>query len=477
MMKKNLLNKMTAMMMMATAMTAFTACSDDDDNSNSSTGDNGNTPVETKAERIVLATSVIDGEKTANVLLTSTSPAEGSVSPVNNGLVNDGATEWVFYGNKYLYALTYNQGNAGTTRSYILGSDGQVKARSAEYKVTRFTTFGKYGDYIISASTGDGLAEYADANGNLPRMFLLTYLDVEKETATQSDSKNQANYMSENLLGNGEYAMLSGFLESEGKLYSAVIGMGLSAYGSSAEGGKYIRPGYEDLVKTESGGTGSGAYVKGELSGTQYPDECWVAIFDNEKLDGRRLIKTDKISYACGRYRSQYYQSVWAADNGDIYVFSPSYAKTLTDPRQQTKLDAGVVRIKAGTTQFDTDYYYSIEAQSGGKSFLRCWHAGGNYFLLRMYDRPFSESGYVATELAIFNGDTGKLTFVNGLPATDKITDFGKMPYLDGGYIYMPVMTSDGHPAIYQINPVTAQAVRGLQVETNTVTAVGKLTE
>ena len=124
MMKKNFLNKMTAMMMMATAMTAFTACSDDDDNSNSSTGDNGNTPVETKAERIVLATSVIDGEKTANVLLTSTSPAEGSVSPVNNGLVNDGATEWVFYGNKYLYALTYNQGNAGTTRSYILGSDG-----------------------------------------------------------------------------------------------------------------------------------------------------------------------------------------------------------------------------------------------------------------------------------------------------------------------------------------------------------------
>lgn len=135
------------------------------------------------------------------------------------------------------------------------------------------------------------------------------------------------------------------------------------------------------------------------------------------------------------------------------------------------------MRIKAGATQFDADYYYSIEAQSGGKSFLRCWHAGGNYFLLRMYDRPFSESGYVATELAIFNGDTGKLTFVNGLPATDKITDFGKMPYLDGGYIYMPVMTSDGHPAIYQINPVTAQAVRGLQVETNTVTAVGKLTE
>lgn len=472
------MRKYIKMVTAAMIAVSLAACSDSDDTVGDVTPDNPDVPgVTTGAEAFALATSLPDGEQTANVLLTSQSLTEGSVSAINNGLVNDGATEWVFYGNKYLYALTYNQGNAGTTRSYVLNSDGQMKARPAEYKVTRFTSFGKFGDYILSASTGDGLAEYADANGNLPKMFLLTYLDVEKETATQSDSKNTANFMSENLFGNGEYAMLSGFLESGGKLYSAAIGMGLSPYGSAIDGGKYILAGNEDLVKQESGGTGSGAYVKGELQGTQYPDECWVAIFDNEKLDGRKLIKTDKISYACGRYRSQYYQSIWAADNGDIYVFSPSYAKTVTDPRQQTKLDAGVVRIKAGATDFDPTYYYSIEAQSGGKSFLRCWHAGGNYFLLRMYDRPFSEKGYVATELAIFNGDTGKLTFVSGLPATDTITDFGKMPYVEGGNIYMPVMTSDGYPAIYKINPATATATKGLSVEVSTVTAVGKMCE
>ena len=108
---------------------------------------------------------------------------------------------------------------------------------------------------------------------------------------------------------------------------------------------------------------------------------------------------------------------------------------------------------------------------------MRCWHAGGNYFLLRMYDRPFSQTGYVATELAVFNGDTGKLTFVSGLPATDKITDFGKMPYVEGGYIYMPVMTSDAYPVIYKIDPATATATKGLSVEVSTVTAVGKIKE
>lgn len=30
--------------------------------------------------------------------------------------LNDGATQWVFYKDQYLYGLTYNQGNAGTTR-------------------------------------------------------------------------------------------------------------------------------------------------------------------------------------------------------------------------------------------------------------------------------------------------------------------------------------------------------------------------
>lgn len=462
-MKKNNLKIWAAAALLG--MTAA-ACTDDD---NSAGPD---TPA--ISEGFVFATSVKDGQQTANVLLTSQSIDSGSVSAVGNGLVNDGATEWVFYKDEFLYALTYNQGNAGTTRSYYLGSDGQMHARSAEYKVSRFTSFGKYGKYILSASTGDGLAEYADAAGNLPRMFLLTYLDVEAETATSSDSKKKDNFMSENFLGNGEYVMLSGFCESAGKLYSAAIGMGLSPYGSAIEGN--IREGYEDLVKQESGGTGGGSYTKGELSGTQYPNECWVAIFDNEQLDGKRIIKTDKISYACGRYRSQYYQSIWAADNGDIYVFSPSFAKTLTDQRQQTILPAGVVRIKAGATDFDPNYYYNLEEQSGGAGFLRCWHAGGNYFLLRMYDRPFSEKGYVANRLAIFDGDSGRLTYISGLPDPGIISDFGKTPYVAGGCIYMPVMTeAEESAAIYKIDPAAATATKGVTLDVLSVTAAGRM--
>ena len=112
-------------------------------------------------------------------------------------------------------------------------------------------------------------------------------------------------------------------------------------YGAAYDNGKWIRKGYEHLVHTEAGGSGAGSYKAGELVGTQYPDECWVAIYDNDEFLNPTLAKTNRISTPTGRYRSQYYQTIWAADNGDIYVFSPSYAKTMTDELQKTKLNSG----------------------------------------------------------------------------------------------------------------------------------------
>ena len=52
-------------------------------------------------------------------------------------------------------------------------------------------------------------------------------------------------------------------------------------------------PANEDLVKTEDGGSNSSSYKKGELQWTQYPNKCWVAIFDDETL-AINNIKTER---------------------------------------------------------------------------------------------------------------------------------------------------------------------------------------
>lgn len=448
-------------------MVSASSCSDDTpNNSNINNGNDNNS-----SSKYVIAASVTASGNTTNVLLTAPSLDEGTVSTKNNGLVNDGATQWIYFENKYLYGLAYNQGNAGVTTSFYLNSNNEIKKRNGEFAIRRFTTFGTYGKYIMTTSTGDGPTEWNDENGYTPKSFLISYLDAAGEIYTTNDTKNES-YLSENFLGNGEYVTLAGLLENNGKIFSAAIPMGLSQYGTKFENGKWIREGYEDLVKTESGGSGSSSYDKDELQWTQYPDECYVAIFSDESLTDKKLIKTDKISYAAGRMKSQYYQMVWSAENGDIYVFSPSYAKTMSDDRQKTKLPAGVVRIPSGTEDFD-DYYCNIEEQTNGKSFMRCWPIAEDYFLMLMYDRPFSETGYTANQLAVFKAEDKKLTYITGMPSD--ISGFGNTPYMENGKAYIAVTTSSGYPAIYKIDPATCIATKGLTVEATQLSGVGKL--
>ncbi len=430
----------------------------------------GTQPGGTNAGKFVIAATVTDSKGTTNLLFTAESLDEGHIAlGNNNGLLNDGASQWVFHPDNYLYALTYNQGNAGTTRSYILDKEGYIRARDMEYKISRFTSYGICGDQIISTSTGDGPVSQADGNGYLPKTLLATYIDVKSETSRQNDTSTGI-YSLENYLGNGEYVTLAGLEKRGSDIFCGIAPMGLSQYGAAVGNGKWIRPGYEHLVKTADGGSNSSSYKKGELQWTQYPDECWVAVYKDNNLAHPAFAKTDRISYPCGRFKSQYYQTIWADDKGDIYVFSPSYAKTMTDPKQQTSLPAGVCRIPAGSTQFDS-YYCDIETLSGGRSFMRCWPAGGSRFLMLMYDRPLTEQGFVATDLAIFDAGNKKLTFVKGLPSD--ISSIGKTVYVQNGSIYIPINVTGGNPAIYKINSATGQAAKGLTIDATDITGFG----
>ncbi len=456
-MKKNYLMMVIVAMMMACSL--FISCSDDKDEPDPNPTPNPNP--EEVANYIVTATA-----EEANSIITVETLSEGSTTAKNNGKVTETGSYWIYYQDKYLYRLVYNQGNAGTSSAYILNAEGNVEERDNRFETRRFTSYGIYNNTLITSSTGDMGTENADENGFLPKGFLFTSLNMDTENKTEKDV-----IRSENFLGNGEYVTLAGLLQVNNKIYSAAVPMGLSQYGVKANNGEYVI--YPELVKTESGGSNSGAYLEGELQWTQYPNEAWLAIFDNDNFSSKKLIKTDKISYAAGRMKSQYYQMIWPAENGDVYVFSPSYAKTMTADVQKTTLPAGVVRIKAGAEEFDPDYYCNIEEQSSGASFVRSWHITEDYFLLLMYDRPLTETGFTANQLAIFKGEDKKLTYVTGMPA--EVTGFGNTPYIEDGTAYVPVTIGNSQPAVYYINPKTAAATKGIVVESSQISSVGKL--
>ena len=429
-------------------------------------GGNGNEPTPAVDKYVIAATN-----DDATYLVTADSLTGGNVTSVGSGTETIGGSYWVFYGDDYLFSLKYNDGEAGTGSSYALdAATGRVR-EARKYTFNRITTYGVWGDNVITCSTNDGTQEEMD--GYKAKYLQFNYLNSKTGTTTTGSR------IAENFLGNGEIVSFAGFVEANGRLYTSVVPMGMSHYGVKAFPDKVTDPA---LVATTTGGSGSGQYTPGQIPSTQYPDSAFVAIYSGDSFDNTPTIaRTGKIGFASGRRRSQYYQTIWAADNGDLYVFSPGYGRTATSSddlkKVQGQLPSGVVRIKAGETDFDPDYYHCIEELGNRHPLYRCWHITGDYFLLQMYSSgTMAGTNAPTNELAVFRGETGELTVVTeGLPASDLLVSIGT-PYSEDGAAYVPIRTTDGsYPTIYRIDPAAATAAPGLTVTATDVAAVGRL--
>ncbi len=447
---------------------SLASCSSDNDDNTSNTI----TEVKTEDEGRIIIAATVDG---VNYLVPTTSLDEGTISIQGQGLETESGSYWVFKNDKYLFRMVYQQGSPGVGASYILNSN--MKAEEAlTYNFNRITTYGSWGNNVITASAG--ATDQTDAQGNVAQGLLFNYLN------DQTGTVKIETHIAENYLGNGEYVSFSGFVEANNKLFTSVVPMGMSQYGVANFPSMVTDT---ELIAKEDGGSRSSSYSKGMIPMTQYPDSAFVAIYSGDNFGEKPVIaRTGKIGYATGRYRSQYYQTIWSNDNGDVYVFSPGYGRysvyeeeNFDIKKVKGKLPSGVVRIKKGATNFDDSYYVNIEEATGGLPMYRCWHMTGNYFLLQLYPSvaAINRLAEGTTKLAVFNADTKEVKIVSGLPAENTITSFGTAPYTHNGYTYMPVTVSDegSYPAFYRIDPATATAVKGATVMAESISAAGWL--
>jgi hypothetical protein len=413
--------------LLATILGTVTSCSDDD-------GNNGG---QTQQIGAYVVAAVGEGEDSGSYLLQTDEVNSGELS-LSNGTESATPTVWWFHNNKYLYRLTYAQGEAGLGASFELDANGALKERNIGFKIdNRFTTYGSYNDYIITAAAQ--ATSYTDAAGNYEQGVAFTLLD------TEAQSKELKIISTENILGNGEYATVSGIVEVNDKIYTAICPLGVSEWGAANGAGE---------VRTT----------------TAYPDSVWIAIYDNTNFENPKILRDNRLSYATSRFRSQYYKNIVSDDNNNVYVFSSSADANTTKK-------SGVIRIKSGTEVFDSSFYFDIETATGGRRMFNVWHISGNYFLLQIFTESDSTMDD-AKRLYIFNtSGNGSLAQVTGLPDVSAIGSFGKTPLADDGKLYMPVTTTDDQrPAIYVINPSTAVASKGTIVtDAESISAVGKL--
>ena len=253
-MKKNRITWALAAALLSSSL--FTACSDDEPGTDNS-GGGGNAG--TDLRRYVIAAEADN----ATYLIASESLDEGEVTGRGNGLETESGSNWIFYRENYLFNFQYNDGSQGTGFSYRLGADGTV-VEDRQYTYNRTTTYGTWGDNVITASTNAGTAEQ-DAEGNYAYYLQFNYLSV------LDGSSHSGSHIAENFLGNGERVSFAGFEEANGKLYTSVVPMGMSHYGVNTYPEYIVDPSY---VANASGGSGSGQYTAGMIPSTQYPDSA-----------------------------------------------------------------------------------------------------------------------------------------------------------------------------------------------------------
>ena len=348
---------------------------------------------------------------------------------------------WSF-GQNTAVGLAYKGQTPGIGVSYKRNADKIEKITDFQVP-SRFTTYGFFDKYFVVNVGGQTLAGQQingkDRNDGATFIFH-NVSDYTVATQTTIGTLEITKDLGKN---NKEIASFSGILDrGNGEFLSSMI--------------------YSERNQPRPGsGSTTAAITK--------LDSIWVAAFD-KNMNLKRIYKSDKLGYSSGRFRSQYISQLGKADNGDVYVFSGHFEKNSTKP-------AGALLIKKDATSFDENYFFNIDAVSGGYPFRSVFHITGAKFLIEFYNDKNIETNSPAAKYAIVDAAAKTLTWVTGLPEPANITStVGVIAMGYKGKCYLPVAEKNNDAAIYVIDPTTAQAKKGLVVKgAQGIRGIGKI--
>lgn len=408
--------------MLALSLPLFTACSSDD-TAESTNGESGGIATgATTSGHFFLDAASDDGTE---YILQNTSVSDGDLNIKSN--IKELPTSpytWVFK-NSYAVGMSYQQQYAGLGYCVKLTDENKPFEQIGQFQVNdRFTTYGFVDNLFVTSVSGQTRGDRTDI-----AVFDFLTLDDSGVKLLRSKSRYTAD-----IAGDGQQATFSGIVDNgDGTFLTAMIKSDHKDDGSNAQGGS--------------------------IGNVKYPDSCWVVKMDTA-LNIKAVYGDNRISYACGQFRSQTLNSIYKVDDGTVYVFSNSYESTTTLP-------AGALRIKKGADGFDKDYYFNIQSELGGYKFRRVWPITGSKFLLELYDDKTPTSTGAARHYAVIDMESKSHVDVTGLPDKLNITSgqtTGDVPMVYDGKIYIPITQRGGYAALYNVDPDTGVATKGITV-------------
>lgn len=426
------------------------------------------------------------------------------------------SAQWYFYNQQRVFGFKYSDGDPTPMQTFV--TDGTKPVAGNTYESYRFTTYGTWGDYVITSSSNSYTAEETGVYDPFyntevyPRYMQIARYKAESGTVATYD------FESDDYLGTGEYTNFAGFAEAGGNLYVSVYPMGVTGYGATKytsdlqeESLSYYGAGSECLNYLSSGwgGTNSGSFKPGEAASTLFPDQFHIAVFTSEDNfpDKPVLIKDGRMSPACGRQQSAQYPTIAADQDENIYVFSPGNERSYTTGKQLysdvAKTDeyaidfagssdglfyqakgthkASVMRIKKGETALDESYgVFDVESVMGDRSFISSLYIKGSdsKFLVKAMNEANVQYSSANNKYYVVDVVNKTAVEVTGMPEPTSITSTSRNPYFEDGKAYVGITSSENsNPAIYMIDSDNGVGTKMTEIECYNILSIGKLAQ
>lgn len=206
-------------------------------------------------------------------------------------------------------------------------------------------------------------------------------------------------------------------------------------------------------------------------------DTAYVAVFSYPNMQFEKYIKDARTGYigthgaTTGLVRNEF---------GDLYSFSST--STVAGLSQADK-PSGILKIKTGETDFDTDYFFNVEEATGGDKIFRMHYLGNGKAYARLItdetQGPWETWTAYGRSVQSF---TQKSVIIDLESKT--ITDIANVPLsalrwtapllVEDDVFYLSVETlTDAH--IYQVDIASATGTKGAKIDGKTVKGIFKL--
>ncbi|PRY54350.1 uncharacterized protein DUF4374 [Arcticibacter pallidicorallinus] len=402
------------------AVVAFAAvsCSKDGDTDN-------NPDVGDKVYAIGIGVTV--GSETTNYVVQTSDLMNGKISPLGNGLLQEGYRDYAFAGGVF-----YSIGGLGVVNVDAITLDAESKL-TAKKGLTLELPNSQLVDVDGKGKTLVGVSLPASPTEGLNAKFYT--LDIASNTVANKK----------------DVPMNSIHPSAEDWLFHT----GMQVVGSQL---------FQTFYPVDYG-----------TYNTKNTDKNYLAVYSYPGFELQKVI-TDPRTGPSGAFNTM--SGLFKTESGDLYAVSTS---SIYNGYSQATKPAGILKIANGTSEFDANYFFNTDAAPNGGKIAHAIYIGGNKLFAAITTVPPSKPVVAAEKwsdanltLAIVDLSAKTITRVANAPVYKGDGGRSFAALLDNGKVYSAIGVN-GVVNIYETDIATATAKKGAVIEGTFMGGIARL--